>query len=254
MNPTGSWIWYELMTPDVASAAKFYSDVIGWKPGAQVAVPGYRILASAKGDVCGLFPMPEGANFGGAVWVGYVAVEDVDAAAAAAQGAGAIPCMPVTDIDGVGRMAMFLDPQGAPFYLMRGAVEGGVSRSFAPEVGHCQWNELVTSDPEAAVSFYSRLLGWKKGDVMPMGPAGNYQFLLNGSDRVGAAMKRTRENARPIWRFYFGVEDIDAAARRIVAGGGTLMGDPQPVPGEGYAVVAVDPQGGEFGVAGARQD
>ena len=30
-NPAGSFIWYELMTPDPDGAAAFYGPVIGWK-------------------------------------------------------------------------------------------------------------------------------------------------------------------------------------------------------------------------------
>ena len=31
VNPAGSFIWYELMTDDVAGAARFYQEVLGWK-------------------------------------------------------------------------------------------------------------------------------------------------------------------------------------------------------------------------------
>jgi uncharacterized protein len=30
-RPPGSFIWYELMTPDATAAAKFYGAVVGWK-------------------------------------------------------------------------------------------------------------------------------------------------------------------------------------------------------------------------------
>ena len=29
-NPAGSFIWYELITPDVGGAKRFYGDLIGW--------------------------------------------------------------------------------------------------------------------------------------------------------------------------------------------------------------------------------
>ena len=29
-NPDGSFVWYELMTPDPDAIAPFYADVIGW--------------------------------------------------------------------------------------------------------------------------------------------------------------------------------------------------------------------------------
>jgi predicted enzyme related to lactoylglutathione lyase len=252
MNLPGDFIWYELLTPDVDAALAFYGRVVGWKSGAAGPVPGYRNLVAPDAAVGGMLAMPSGSGFPGAVWVGYLNVEEVDAAVLAAQRRGAIPCMPPTDLPGVGRIAMLLDPQGAPFYVMRPAMEG-VSRAFAPEVGHCQWNELVTTDPDAALAFYTQQFDWRKGDVMPMGPMGNYQFLLNHDVRFGAMLKRTREGARSVWRFYFGVDDIDRAARAVSESGGRLVSEPQPEPGGGFAVVAIDPQGAEFGIAGPRK-
>ena len=253
MNAPGTHIWYELLTSDVNAARKFYGNVIGWQLKEHVFVPGYFQFAAPDSDIGGMMALAGDAGITRPVWLGYIGVSDVDATVAAALRDGATQCVPATDIPGVGRFAMIRDPQGVAFYVMRGAVEGGVSRSFAPLVGHCQWNELVTSDPVGALAFYTKHFGWLKGDSMPMGPLGTYQFLLNGSDRFGAMMPRTREGAPPIWRYYFGVDDIDRAAKAINEGGGRLLQDPQQVPGGGYAAVALDPQGAEFGIAGPRQ-
>ncbi|MEP7312314.1 MAG: VOC family protein [Pseudomonadota bacterium] len=253
MTAQGSFIWYELLTSDVDAAVTFYGKVIGWQLKAHAFVPGYHLFASKDADIGGMMAMATDAGITRPVWLGYIAVGDVDATVAAAVKDGATVCVPPTSIPGVGRFSMIRDPQGVATYVMRGEVEGGVSRSFAPLVGHCQWNELVTIDPAAAVSFYTRLVGWQKGDVMPMGPLGDYQFLTSGTDRIGAIMKRSREDSPPIWRFYFGVDDIDRAAKAITDGGGRLLADLQPVPGGGFAAVAVDPQGAEFGVAGPRK-
>ena len=160
----------------------------------------------------------------GSVWVGYLNVADVDATVHAIQQAGGTLCIPGTDIPGgYGRFAMVLDPQGAPLYVMRPGGEGE-SSAFAPRVGHCQWNELVTSDPEGATDFYARIFGWTRGDVMPMGPLGNYQFLLNGSERFGAVMKRSREDVSIIF-FIFPASlqagDVVVSHRMLRARGAT---------------------------------
>jgi predicted enzyme related to lactoylglutathione lyase len=57
-----------------------------------------------------------------------------------------------------------------------------------------------------------------------------------------------------MWLFYFGVEDIDAAAERIGAGGGTIVQQPMQIPGGEYALVAADPQGPAFGLVGPRRE
>jgi predicted enzyme related to lactoylglutathione lyase len=58
---------------------------------------------------------------------------------------------------------------------------------------------------------------------------------------------------RPSWLFYFNVDDIDAAHRRIAANGGTLMHGPSEVPGGQWIVQASDPQGVVFAVVGPRK-
>jgi predicted enzyme related to lactoylglutathione lyase len=250
MAEAGGWIWYELLTSDVGSAHAFYGSVVGWTTAPHAAVPGYFLFAAGGTTIAGLMEMPMEAGITRPVWLGYVHVTDVDATVAAAQGDGARLCVPPTSIPGVGRFAMFLDPQGAAVYAM--SPEQGGSESFGSRVGHCQWNELVTSDAVAAVDFYVKHFGWLRGDAISMGPLGHYQFLFGGGQRFGAAMKRSLD-ARPIWRYYFGVDDIDRAARAIQAGGGKLLSTPDKVPSGSYAVAAVDPQGAEFGIAGPRR-
>ncbi len=247
-----SFIWYELLTSDVEAATLFYGEVVGWTPKAHGAVPGYFQFAAGPTDIGGMMAMPREAGISRPVWLGYIHVPDVDAGVAAMQRDGAAVCVPPTDIPGVGRFAMVRDPQGVATYIMSPSMEG-TSQSFAARTGHCQWNELVTTDPAAAAEFYIRHFGWSRGDVISMGPIGDYQFLLAGEQRLGAVMKRTQQGAPPLWRFYFGVDDIDRGVRAIVQGGGRLVGEPQQVPGGGYAAVAIDPQGAEFGIAGLRK-
>jgi predicted enzyme related to lactoylglutathione lyase len=52
------------------------------------------------------------------------------------------------------------------------------------------------------------------------------------------------------WNFYFGVPSVRAAQRAIEAGGGRIVMPAQEVPGGSHAMVASDPQGAIFGVAG----
>jgi predicted enzyme related to lactoylglutathione lyase len=253
MSEAGGWIWYELLTADVPAAMAFYGKVIGWKPVAHSPVEGYQMFASPVCEVGGMMTLPAEAGLARPVWVGYIHVADVDATFDAIRKDGATPCMPPSDIPDVGRFAMILDPQRVPVYVMKPAPVGGESRAFAPLVGHCQWNELVTTDPAAALAFYTWHFNWQKGDTMPMGPMGDYQFLLQGGTQMGAIMKRDREGAPPIWRFYFGVADIDAAVQLATQAGGQQLHDIMPVPGGGFAVAMLDPQGAEFGLAGPRK-
>jgi predicted enzyme related to lactoylglutathione lyase len=253
-NPHGSFIWYELLTADPDAAAAFYGEVIGWTA-ASAGQPGidYRIFSADGTPVAGHMKLPEGAEEAGMRpgWFGYVGVDDVDSAVADIEAGGGRVHMPAMDLEGVGRMALVADPQGVPFYVMRGATEEP-STSFAPmQPGHCSWNELSTPDQAGALAFYTGRFGWEKGEVMPMGEMGGYQFLEQDGAMIGAVMTSPPE--RPAgWNFAFSVRDIDQAAARISGGGGTVNYGPVEVPGGEWAVMASDPQGAAFMVVGPR--
>ena len=244
-NDHGSFIWYELISPDPDAAARFYGDVVGWQSrSAGMDGMDYRLFSIDGVDVAGFMASPSPDMRPG--WIGYIGVDDVDAAVARITAAGGAEHMPAMDLEGVGRMAMVADPQGAPFYVMRGASDQP-STSFAPMTdGHGAWNELVTSDPTAALAFYTDQFGWTEGDAMPMGEMGDYQFIEHGGEMIGAVMNRPPDGPPPAWGFCFRVHDIEGAGRRITAGGATITYGPTEVPGGDMVIQAIDPQGAPF--------
>lgn len=265
-NAHGDFIWYELLTNDPDSAAAFYGRVIGWKV-RDSAMPDmdYRLVSageaeggalSGKGDVAGMMKLTPDMQAGGArpLWLGYVGVDDVDAAVEKARAAGATVHIPPTDIPNVGRFAMLADPQGAVFYVMRGS---GDERSDAfvatMKPGHACWNELSTSDQDAAIDFYSRQFGWTKGDALPMGEMGDYRFLHHGEPMIGAVMKQPTAELPPMWVYYFYVPDIDRAAEAVKSGGGAVHYGPVEIPGGDFSITAGDPEGAIFGLVGPRK-
>jgi uncharacterized protein len=256
-NHSGEFIWYELMTSDIGAAIEFYGTVLGWRArSADGSGKGYRLLRAGETDVAGAMEIPAHAAAGGLrpAWLGYVAVDNVDAAVSRITAGGGSLHLPPTDVPGVGRFSMVADPQDALFYVMRGSVEGGTSTSFHPsKAGHCRWNELSARDPSAAFAFYSGHFGWKKGDAMPMGELGDYQFLQHHGQTIGALMRQPPEGPPARWTFYFGAEDIDAAADTVTRRGGTLVHGPSEIPGGEFSLVAVDPQGAAFGLVGPRK-
>lgn len=255
-NRHGDFIWYELLTSDPAAAERFYGAVLGWRtrPAEGLAVA-YRICGTGEADVAGLMAIPPDAAATGmrSQWLGYIGVDDVDAAAAAILRAGGAQHVPPADIPGVGRFALIADPQGAAFYVMRGAMEG-TSTAFAPKrTGHCHWNELATSDQPAALGFYTGQFGWEQGDAMPMGEMGEYRFITHQGEMLGAVMRRMPGGPPPAWTFYFGVDDIDAAAGAVTAAGGAILHGPVEVPGGVFIIIGTDPQGALFGLVGPRK-
>lgn len=106
------------------------------------------------------------------------------------------------------------------------------------------WYELMTSDPEAAKAFYSKVVGWQteKAD----GPMDYTLFLADGR-RVGGLLPTPDEakaaGAGPVWLGYVGVGDIDSAIRKVTETGGKLHRDIMHIPGTGRIAMIADPQG-----------
>lgn len=256
-NRHGEFIWYELMTRDPDAAKAFYDEVVGWNMGGPA--PGdmdYRTIAAGDSFVGGVLHLTDVQCEHGArpVWLGYVGVDDVDATAARLKELGGSVLMPAFDIPEVGRIAMVADPQGAPFYIMRGAVEGGTSTAFRPQTeGHCCWNELATSDQGAALAFYGQLFGWESREALPMGEMGEYRFIDHHEVRIGAVSPFLGDAPSPTWTHYFQVADIDAAVAKIEAGGGRVVHGPHEVPGGDHIIIGFDPEGAAFALAGPRK-
>ncbi|WP_353227245.1 VOC family protein [Novosphingobium sp.] len=260
----GAFIWYELMTTDATGAKAFYDAVVGWNIDAGNSGPDasfdYRMIVRGDGGFAGgLLAMAPAMVASGAKpgWLGYVHVPDVDAAAQTMVDAGGAIFMGPQDMDNVGRMAMVADPQGAVIYLMTptppadnpDAVSDVYSRT---EPQHVRWNELWTSDPDAAVALYTGLLGWTQQGDMDMGPMGKYRFIQHEGTGIGAIGMATPDGPGSHWDYYIGVDDIDRAVAAVTAGGGTLAGPPNAIPGGEFSCHCVDPQGATFGLVGPR--
>ena len=266
-NQHGDFIWYELLTPDADSARAFYEAVVGWTIEAQASGDvGYRIISAGDGPIAGLMPLTEAMAAGGArpAWLGYIGVDDVDAMATLIKEGNGTIHVPPTDIPGVRRFALVADPSGAPFYVMRG-FSGQESHAFSydrPRPGHCAWNELATADPAAAMEFYGQRFGWVKDGEMDMGPLGSYEFLRHagrapvgsppGHGMVGAVMPKPPRMPVSAWTYYFRVPNIEAAAARIDANGGTVVQPPTEIPGGDFSMVATDPQSATFALVGGK--
>ena len=258
----GSFIWYELVTPDPDGAKRFYDEVVGWTVEAQSSFPnGYRMIGRYDGkNAGGILPLTEEMREHGArpLWLGYISVGDVDATLSAMEADGAHALMPAFDIPAIGRVALVADPQGAPFYIMAPTPppeqEGAVSDVFATDdAQHVRWNELSSSDPDSAIAFYSRHFGWSQEGAMDMGELGQYRFIQSDGVGIGAVMPKMPQMPASMWTFYIGVDDIDRGLSAIKSSGGQVLQEPMEIPGGEYALNALDPQGAAFGLVGPRK-
>jgi hypothetical protein len=255
--PLGSFVWYEYMAADAKAAADFYAAVVGWtaSAGDMTDFP-YTLLSAGPRPVAGLMTLPEEARKMGARpgWLGYVGVPDVDAFAAKIAAAGGKIHRPAAEIPTVGRFAVVGDPHGAAFVIFKGAPAEDPRPPLAPSAsGNVGWRELRAGDLDAAFAFYSGLFGWRKTQAMDMGPMGPYQVFEIDGGQGGGMMTKPAETPAPFWLYYFNVDAVDAAAERVKSAGGRLVTGPHEVPGGGWVVRALDPQGATFALLAPRR-
>jgi len=256
-TPLGSFVHYEYMAADAKAAADFYAGVIGWTASdAGMAGLAYTLFSAGPRTVAGLTTLPEAARQMGARpgWLGYLAVPDVDAHAAKIAAAGGKIYRAAADIPGVGRFAVVGDPHGAAFAIFKGEPAEDPRPPMALNApGNVGWRELRAGDLESAFAFYSLLFGWKKTQAMDMGPMGLYQVFAIAGGQGGGMATKSAETPAPFWLFYFNVDAIDAAAERVKSAGGQIVNGPHQVPGGGWVVHAVDPQGAKFALLAPKR-
>jgi predicted enzyme related to lactoylglutathione lyase len=113
------------------------------------------------------------------------------------------------------------------------------------EHGVPSWIDLGTPDPEAAAMFYGELFGWHVEQGPP--EAGGYAMaMLRGKLVAGLG---PQQNPGPAyWSTYVNVDDADAIATAVEAGGGKTIVSPMDVMTAGRVGIFADPTGAAFGV------
>lgn len=110
------------------------------------------------------------------------------------------------------------------------------------------WHELVTTDLDAAETFYGKVAGWRLADAGM--PGFRYTIAHAGEAPIGGLMRLPDEvcaqGGKPGWSGYIGVPDTDAAAAAVVEAGGRVHRAPDDIPGVGRFAVVADPQGAPF--------
>ena len=117
--PPGMFCWDELLTTDPDAAAAFYAALLDWEPVSE-SMPGggiYTVMRRAGTPVAGVMARPARATFR-SHWLPYVATANVDDTAERARGLGATITPPPSDIPGIGRFAVRIDPAAARLALL----------------------------------------------------------------------------------------------------------------------------------------
>lgn len=209
-------IWRELHTTDIDGAKTYYGRLLGWRFQTEKAArfvwgegAGAYHLIESGGEIHGGMALLGG---GGAHWLSYVRVADVDAALDRAEALGGTVIRGRFDVPGVGVNAVIADPRGARIGI------AAPSYAYPYPAGVFLRDHLFTDDPAGAAAFYNDLFGWTLSEKAALG--------VSAREGGGASA----------WTPVLAVSRLDAALARAAELGGVI----QRVDG---LALAVDPQG-----------
>jgi uncharacterized protein len=247
------FIWYELCTNDMNKAVAFYKKVVGWDV-RDSGMPGMTYMLFGKGgkDVGGMMTWAgAGASALPPVWMGHIHTADLDNELKAVSADGGTILKPAQVIPGVGRFAVVRDPQSATYMLFEPGQREVPPRLDQMAAGNVGWHELLTDDAGKAFDYYAKHYGWQKDYAHDMGPMGVYQTFRTDQPRYSGGMMNREGPGMPAdipahWKFYFTVEDIEAAHKTVVEAGGNVTIPPMDVPGGSRVMQGIDDQGGHF--------
>jgi len=142
-------------------------------------------------------------------------------------------------------------PSGLHVDLSRGRISTSRrNRKGIPMADHGMfyWNEFLSTDVEAAKTFFADTLGWTY-TAMDMG-AMTYWVAKQGDKTVGGLMpmpSNMPDGTPSHWMSYIAVDDVDARVEKAKAAGGTILSEPFNVPDVGRIAILQDASGGTIG-------
>ena len=251
-HPHGTFSWADLSTDDHEGAKRFYAGLFGWEiedmPAgddmtySMARLDGKDVAALFKGD--GTLPVH---------WNSYVTVDDIDAMPEKVKSAGGnVMAEPFDVMESVGRMAVIQDPSGA--FLNLWQAKDSIGAGLVNVSGALTWNDLNTTDPEKAMTFYGDIFGWTFEKVPD--DATEYWVIHNGGRTNGGVrpIDNSQEGDVPAhWLPYFACSDVEQARTKVEELGGRTFFGPMEVPQGGFVIVG-DPQGGAFALFAGEFD
>jgi uncharacterized protein len=244
--PHGVTSWISAGQPDAEAAAAFYSGLFGWTlTGGVATLDGHEVASIEVEPTAG--------------WHTYVAVDDIDATAAAAS--DSLLSAPV-DVGDAGRAAALTDPFGVELRLWQAGRRAGAQLTNTP--GTWNFSDLHTPDQAAAMAFYTPLFGWRAVELAQ--GAGTMIQVPGYGDHLAATTDPTIYERQasappgfadvigglvvsrsPHWHVTFTVTDRDDSAATAEKLGATVVSSAES-PWTRHALVR-EPQGAEFTIS-----
>ena len=245
----GKIVYLELVTPDLAAAKHFYTQLFGWTyRDVEGAGPAFTQAYVDDRPVAGLVQraVPTGEHPQPA-WLSFIATADIDATTATARQLGAKVLLAPRAVAQRGREAVLADPQGAVFALQASTHGDPPDELVAP--GEWIWSSLITGDPDTAAGFYQSLFNYEVFDLPAQSTGRHLVLASDGFARASAnSLPRNKPGMHAHWLGFIRVTNAVQMAAKVVALGGQVLVQPRPDRHGGKLAVVADPMGAPFGL------
>lgn len=243
----GKFVWFDLITDDLAATRSFYSQVFGWQfrdaaPGSQ----GYLLIHNADRDIGGaILHKQASAKVGGARWLALISVADMEQALRRVEQQGGKVVAPPKTIARRGTHALVRDAEGAYFGVLRS--DSGDPADTPVADGDFFWADLLAREPARAAEFYRGVTGYEVSaehigrgiDRIVLSSGG---YARAGIAPLPAAVKQAG------WLPYVLVADVAGTVKKVTGAGGRVLVEPRADLLDGNLAVIADPRGGVLGV------
>ncbi len=115
--------------------------------------------------------------------------------------------------------------------------------------GRFVWYDLMTTDQEKAIDFYSEVVGWTTED-WPNAPQRYAMWKPAAGGMIGGSVQFPPDQAslHPHWLGYIATPNVDDTVAQTTKLGGKVVKPADDIPTVGRSAVLADPQGAIFGV------
>lgn len=242
----GKFIWADLVTDNVAATRSFYGAMFGWK---FRKVDGRLVASNGGHPVAGMSQRQRPANQPNATprWFGYLSVTDVERARQVVTKSGGRLIVAAHEVPGRGRQAVFADPEGALFGVIRSNANDPADAPAAP--GDWIWLQLLSRDAHRAATFYHKVGGYQINRNTAENRSSDYILSSAG---IARATIRTipsgKPAVKPTWLPFVRVLHLDKAAAQAKRLGGAVLVSSRPDLMNGKVAVIADPTGAAVGL------
>jgi uncharacterized protein len=242
----GKFVWRDLMTHDISSVKKFYSELFGWTYlDVGESDNDFTVVLQDGKPIAGMFKLRDvDAKQNFSQWISYLSVADMNQAVNYIKASGGKIYRDPFELPNRGTISFVFDSQQAILALVKSSSGDPVDQD--PVYNRWFWTELWTNDVQNSVKFYTELFGYNERTFDTRAENQYHVLEIKSKPRAGV-IKIPFENVKPHWMPYIAVKDPSEIVNKVEQLGGTVYLGTEGIAGNNAAIIA-DPSGAVFTV------